>query len=123
MESDPAQDKADHTLSISAATIYPIFQSSSESNMRTEVKSTWWAKEIYPLQRPLKKSSESQKRRWNGLPVWLGNSIKGRGIRTYRTTQGRRKMNPRMGLHQGDTTQSSTHSVVLTESDSETSYD
>jgi hypothetical protein len=33
------------------------------------------------------------------------------------------KISLRMGLHQGDTTQSSTHGVVLTKSDSETSQD
>jgi hypothetical protein len=41
----------------------------------------------------------------------------------YRMTLGHQRMGLGMGLHQRDATRSSTHSVVLTESDSETGHD
>jgi hypothetical protein len=56
--------------------------------LRTTVNSIWWAKEIHPLQRPPKKSIKRQKRRWHGLPIWPGSSIKGRGITACRMTLG-----------------------------------
>jgi hypothetical protein len=89
------------------------------------VKSTWWAKEIHPLQRPLKRSNGRLKRRWLEPPICPGNLIKGRGggKMACKTTQWRRRMSLGMGLLQEDTTQSSTHGAVLTEFDSETSHD
>jgi hypothetical protein len=87
------------------------------------VKSIWWAKEIHPLIRPPKKSSERQKRRCHEQLVWPGISIKGRDIMAYRMTLEHQRMSLGMGLCQGDTTQSSIHGTVLTESDSMTSHD
>jgi hypothetical protein len=87
------------------------------------VKSIWWAREIHPLPRLPKKSNERQKRRWHEHPVWPRSSIKRKGIMASRMTLEHHQMSLEMGIQQGDTTRSSTHSVVLTESDSETSHD
>jgi hypothetical protein len=45
MDSDPAGDKADHTLAAPVATTDPIHQSSLEYNSEGVEKSTWWGTE------------------------------------------------------------------------------
>jgi hypothetical protein len=76
-----------------------------------------------PLLRPLKKYSERQKRRWHEQPVLPRSLIKGRGITACRMIPEHRQMILGMELHQGNTTRSSTHGIMLTESDSETGHD
>jgi hypothetical protein len=123
MESDPARDKTDHTLAASVATIDTIYQSSSESDSESGCEVYMVGEGDPPLVRPPKKSNERQKRRWHEQPVLPGSSTKGRDIMACKMTLKHWRMSLGMWLRQGDTTQSSTHDAMLTESNFKTGHD
>jgi hypothetical protein len=61
MDLDSSRDKDDHTLAISAATIFPIYQSSSKSNSKNSNEVYMVSQGDPPLLRPPKKSNERYK--------------------------------------------------------------
>jgi hypothetical protein len=91
--------------------------------LRVTVRFTWWVMEMSPLKRLPQRSRVGLRKKLLGQSIWSGMLKVERGTTACRMTLGHLIMSLGMMLPQGDTTQSSTHGIGQTETDSETGHD